>query len=87
MMPPGMFPGLVRPGMQQKPPPVGSTEVVPDSTSQGDPGDSEKSKEAEANEENSEENKTVKGTSVKYFQFHSRPRALQLNSKLFIIHC
>lgn len=60
MMPPGMFPGLVRPGMQQKPPPVGSTEVVPDSTSQGDPGDSEKSKEAEANEENSEENKTVK---------------------------
>ena len=38
-----------------------------DSSSQGNAGDKEKSKEGEANEENNEESKTVKGTSIKIF--------------------
>lgn len=67
MIPPGIFPGLIRPGIQQKPPPVGGTGVMSDSSSQGNAGDKEKSKEGEANEENNEESKTVKGTSIKIF--------------------
>ena len=38
-----------------------------DSSSQGNAGDKEKSKEGEVNEENNEESKTVKGTSIKIF--------------------
>lgn len=67
MIPPGIFPGLIRPGIQQKPPPVGGTGVMSDSSSQGNAGDKEKSKEGEANKENNEESKTVKGTSIKIF--------------------
>ena len=64
MLPPGLFPRLIRPGIQRQPPPVGGTGVMPDSSSQGDAGNKDKSKEGEANEESNEENKAPKGMKI-----------------------
>ena len=62
MIPPGLFPGLVRPGMQQQPPPVDAG-VVPKPASKGDEGDKEKPKdESNKNDESSKDDVTNKGT-------------------------
>lgn len=61
MIPPGLFPGLIRPGMQQQPPP-GSTEAAPESASQPDAGDKDKPTDGDdKKEESTEENATTKG--------------------------
>ena len=61
MIPPGLFPGLVRPGMQQQPPPVDAG-VVPKPASKGDEADKEKPKdESNKNEESSKDDVTDKG--------------------------
>ena len=69
MIPPGLFPGLVRPGMQQHPPP-GGARVMQEPASQGDTGDKDKVNDGSDKKEelNSEENTPSKGI-IHYLAF------------------
>ena len=42
MFPPAIFPGLIRPGIQQQPIPAGGPGILPEPSSQGDAGDKDK---------------------------------------------
>ena len=62
MLPPVLFPGLIRPGIQQQPLPAGGPGILPESSSQGDAGDKDKPPGGnDKGQENSEDNEAAKG--------------------------
>lgn len=62
MLPPVLFPGLIRPGVQQQLIPTGGPGILPEPTSQGDTGDKDKPQAgSDKKQESSEDTEAVKG--------------------------
>lgn len=60
--PPVLFPGLIRPGIQQQLIPTGGPGILPEPTSQGDTGDKDKPQAgSDKKQESSEDTEAVKG--------------------------
>lgn len=62
MLPPVLFPGLIRPGIQQQPLPSGGPGILPEASSQGDAGDKDKPQGgSDKRQESSEDSEAAKG--------------------------
>ena len=62
MFPPAIFPGLIRPGIQQQPMPAGGPGILPEPSSQGDAGDKDKPQGgSDKRSESSEDTEVAKG--------------------------
>ena len=62
MLPPVLFPGLIRPGIQQQPLPAAGPGILPEASSQGDAGDKDKPQAgSDKRQESSEDSEAAKG--------------------------